>query len=61
MPTRNQFSTVAEYREAIRVWFAGQALMGILACPIDHKGDKDQDSRAETAWSYADSMMGGIA
>jgi hypothetical protein len=39
---------------SLRDWFAGQALVGMLACP-DVSGDRE--SIAKSAYTYADTML----
>ena len=71
MPTRNQFLNDADFTDALRDWFAGLALVGILASPNyravyidpDDPNSSDDDAKEvmhELAWSsydIAESML----
>jgi hypothetical protein len=63
MPIRSQFKTDSEYRDALRDWFAGQALAGILAAPFEFadvmqsKAPDRPTARCDLAYTHADAMM----
>ena len=55
MPVRNKFDTHAEFTKALRDWFAGQALTGILSY---HEEQSWQHFEyAIEAYRYADAML----
>jgi hypothetical protein len=56
MPARCNYGTEAEYLAALRDWFAGQALTGIVSCP--HEIFISGESNFTTnAYTLADRMM----
>jgi hypothetical protein len=62
MPIRHEFATEAAFEEALRNWFAGQALGGFVAAPsLIHEANSKDDNAASViaAWSYqfADAML----
>jgi hypothetical protein len=54
MLRRSDFPTEGEYLSALRDWFAGQALAGMVADP-NRSGDLR--SYGEWAYRYADAML----
>lgn len=54
MPTRPQFETEKEWLEHLRLWFAGQALIGLLIGPKDELGIYTLE---EMAYQRADKML----
>lgn len=54
MPTRPQFETEKEWLEHLRLWFAGQALTGLLMGPKDELGIFTLEERA---YQRADAML----
>lgn len=59
MPIRHQFNSEEEWLEHLRIWFAGQALVGILSGLA--MGAKDEPNRAmflsQCAYEMADAML----
>jgi hypothetical protein len=56
VPVRNNFDSDAEFWTALADYFAGQALMGHIACPIE-PDEYTHDQMAEEAYRYADAML----
>ena len=52
MLARSHFASEAEYLEALRNWFAGQALTGLVV-----RGPWTFSDVAEKAYGYADAML----
>lgn len=47
-------------QRSLRDWFAGMALQGMLACPLDAPGEDYPDKRdklCRVAFEYADAML----
>ena len=58
MPTRTQFESEAEWLAHLRLWFAGKALGGILACNLDYPETNGKKSGvAAVCYLYADAMI----
>lgn len=55
MPLRNQFETEAEWLEHLRLYFAGQALIGLVTTP--ETDDATFDEIATRSWNLADAML----
>lgn len=59
-PIRSQFETEADFLDALRDYFAGQALVGIInACAMDtlENGEKIEEMFARKAYYVADAML----
>lgn len=58
MPVRHEFADDAAFEEALRDWFAGQALCGFTSFSLDDgepfMGAADT---AKAAYNYADAML----
>lgn len=46
-----------QYGMSLRDWFAGQALMGIIACPGSEPDDASREGCASLAYEFADAML----
>jgi hypothetical protein len=66
MPVRHEFATDAAFEEALRNWFAGQAMIGLLACGEPFSVSRDGGAFAEVplaealpvvAYGLADAML----
>jgi hypothetical protein len=66
MPVRHEFATDAAFEEALRNWFAGQALAGLMsngalagtvAREADSRGIEPDELLATAAYNAADAML----
>jgi hypothetical protein len=61
VPKRSDFKTYEEWIEHLRFWFAGQALVGMIASsPLCDRTDPKQVNKpkwARQAYDFADAML----
>lgn len=53
-PVQAKFSTPAWNGMSLRDWFAGQALAGLLACPVTFGSEEEL---VDLSWKYSDLML----